>query len=329
MSTMSVVSNPFTLDILKPAIIGILERNPRKALEFMPFDKLALMSVGVFFTQTEITSIRNIYNMYFGISDDGRIDQPDEPDEQEEIQVNVNPGGLDFERPNEFGVVEERPTLADMISNLERMGTAPMQRKSQYELELRIYPYTKKGKINSIKKFTYSYLLDYFKKSGMQYIQSYTIDIIEKSSKKRSATDPVLRSTYNDTSLTNPLNQIKTRIRDYRSVPSDPNLFPLTYKLSLSTETETKKKVGPKTQKDNGVVYNKSRVKYRDSFLTLDTLWRVDITHVLTTYDLTSMLGDETYELECEYVGKTVDFDTFLESMSHIYKTILFNSNYC
>jgi hypothetical protein len=328
MSTMNVVSDPFELDILKPAIIGILQRNPENALKFLPFDKLSLMSVGIFFTETEITSIRNIYNLYFGISDDGKIDQPDEPEEQEEIQLNVNPGGIDFERPTQFGAVK-RETLTDIISNLERMGTAPMQRKTQYELEFRIYPYIKKRKIENLKKFTYYYLLDYFKKSGMQYTQTYSIDIIETPSKTRSATDPTFRSTYNDLSLTNPLNQIKTRIRDYRSVPSDPKLFPLTYKLSLSTETETSKVVAPQTQKQNGVVYNKSRVKYRDSFLTLDALWRVDMTRVLTTNNLNSMLGPETYELECEYVGNRVDFGSFLESMSDIYKTILFNSNYC
>ncbi len=336
MSTMNVVANPFTLDILKPAITSILSRrNPENALKFLPFDKLVLMSVGIFFTETEITSIRNIYNLCFGISDDGQIEEPEEY--LEETQLNVNPGGIDFERPNQFGVINKpskpsKPSIniQEMVSNLERMGTAPMQRKSQYELELRIYPYTKKGQLENLKKFTYYYLLDYFKKSGMQHTQTYSIDIIEtpiKSSRKN--TDPTFRSTYNSLALTDPLNQIKTRIRDYRSIPSDPKLFPLTYKLSLSTETETPKVVAPQTQRQTGVVYNKSRVKYRDSFLTFDGLWRVDITHVLTTKNLTTMLGQETYEIECEYVGGSVDFDTFLESMSSIYKTILFNSNYC
>ena len=324
MSTMNVVSDPFTLDIIKPAITSIIsKRNPENALRFLPYDKLVLMSVGIFFTEPEITSIRNIYNLCFGVSDDGGIEEPEEY--IEETQLNVNPGGLDFERPNQFGAVN----LKEMVSNLERMGTTPMQRKSQYELELRIYPYIKKRQVENLKKFTYYYLLDYFKKSGMQRKYTYTIDIIETPSKSRKNTDPTFRSTYNSLALTDPLNQIKTRIREYRSTPTDPKLFPLTYKLSLSTETETSKVIAPQTQKQTGVVYNKSRVKSRDSFLTFDGLWRVDITHVLTTNNLNAMLGPETYEIECEYVGKLVDFDTFLESMSSIYKTILFHSNYC
>jgi hypothetical protein len=325
MSTMNVVADPFDLDIIKPAITSIIsKRNPENALRFLPFDKLVLMSVGIFFTETEITSIRNIYNLYFGISDDGQMEEPEEY--LEETQLLVNPGGIDFDRPNEFGAVN----LKEMVSNLERMGTTPMQRKSQYELELRIYPYIKKRQVENLKKFTYFYLLDYFKKSGMQHTQTYSIDIIETPSKSsRKNTDPTFRSTYNSLALTDPLNQIKTRIREYRSTPTDPKMFPLTYKLSLSTETETPKVVAPQTQKQTGVVYNKSRVKSRDSFLTFNGLWRVDITHVLTTNNLNAMLGPETYEIECEYVGGSVDFNTFLESMSSIYKTILFNSNYC
>jgi hypothetical protein len=340
MSTMNVVSNPFTLDIIKPAITSIISQtNVKDIIKFMPFNKLALMSVDIFFTNSEINSIKNLYNLYFGISDDGLLveDQEDpmtgdelpgilleNPELNEpEISTMVNPGGIDFERGNEFG------TLKEILSSIEKMGTSPIQRKSQYELELRIYPYIKKRKTDNLKKFTYYYLLDYFRKTNMNHTMTYSIDILENTGSQRSGFEPTYRSTYGSLDLTNPINQIKTRIREYRSIPKKDTKFPLTYKLSLSTETDTSKVVRPQTQKQNGIVYNKARVKYRDSFLTFDGLWRVDITRVITTNNLMSGTGTETYELECEYVSRQVDFDTFLRSMSDIYKKILFNSNYC
>ena len=166
------------------------------------------------------------------------------------------------------------------------MGSSPMQRKSQYELEFRIYPYIKKRQTDNLKKFTYYYLLDYFRKSRMNHIMTYSIDILENTGNRRSGNEPTYRSTYNSLALTNPVNQIKTRIREYRSIPPKDNKFPLTYKLSLSNEADTTKIVRPQTQKQNGVVYNKARVKYRDSFLTFDGLWRVDITRVITTNNI-------------------------------------------
>jgi hypothetical protein len=335
MSTMSVVFEPFTLDILKPAIISVLNNGPPKdLLEVFPYNKLFIFASDIFFNKTEISAINNIYNLYFGIQDQGPIDEPEEPEltpvermeisqelaentelQEEQTQLLVNP--VEFVAgPSAFGG-----------------GAASMMRRKEtgvYELEFRIYNYIKKGRVDNIKKFTYYYLLDYFRKSGIPEEYTFSIDILESSrrSKKSSLLQPTYRSTYSDMSLKNPLNQVKSRVREFRSVPQDPVNFPMTFNLSLSTEAKSAITVGRKSVSPNGMtVYNKARVKHRNSFKY--NLWQVDITLVITTNDLLSGTGSESYEVECEYIGGEVPFETFLRSMSDVYKTILFNSSYC
>jgi hypothetical protein len=337
MSTMSVVSDPFTLDILKPAITSVLNYGPPKdLLEIFPYNKLFIFACDIFFNKTEISAIKNIYNLYFGIKDQGPIDEPEEPEltpeehieisqelaentelQPEQVQLLVNP--VEFVSGSAFG--------GGAVSVPMDTGK---KKDAKYELEFRIYNYIKKGRVDNIKKFTYYYLLDYFRKSGATEQYTFSIDIIKKGrvSKKSTILEPTYRSTYSDISLKNPINQLKTRIREFRSVPTDPVNFPLTFNLSLSTEASSGITVGRKSTSPNGaVVYNKARVKHRYSFGY--GLWQVDITLVITTNDLLSGAGSESYEVECEYIGGEVPFETFLSSMSDVYKIILFNSSYC
>jgi len=180
------------------------------------------------------------------------------------------------------------------------------------ELEFRIYPYIKGGKKENVQKFTYYYLLDFLKKSGMPHENVNTIDILLNNTEPNKT----YRSTYSDLKLTNPINQVKTKISDYRCIPTS-STFPLTFKLSLSSET------------DSPIVVTKSRtnltrIKLRDSFIYHS--WRIDITKVIS---IDNDISIETYEIECEYIGKVIPFQKFIESMSDVYKLILKNTNYC
>ena len=332
MSTMSVVFNPFTLDILKPAIISVLNYGPPgDLLKVFPYNKLFIFASDIFFTEAEIAAIKNIYNLYFGIEDQGPIDEPVEPELTPMERVEISQ-----ELAENTELQEQQTQLlvnpVEFVAGSSAFGggavSIPRKKKdSVYELEFRIYNYIKKGRVDNIKKFTYYYLLDYFRKSGTPEEYTFSIDILEnkkRSDKSRST----YRSSYNDMSLKNPLNQLKTRVREFRSVPQDHSAFPLTFNLSLSTEQSSGITVNRKSVSPNGItVYNKARVKHRNSFKY--NLWQVDITLVITTNDLFSGTGSESYEVECEYIGGEVPFETFLRSMSDVYKTILFNSSYC
>ena len=285
MSTMEVVQNKFTLDILKPAILAITTgTNSEEVLKFYNVSKLILCSVGMFFTETEISEIKNIY------------------------EYNTSFGGL----------------LEDTLKNIKKTKSNKKYKQDR-ELEFRVYPYIKKGKKENIKKFTYFYFLDFLMKSGMRHDYNFSIDIILNDITKQNET---YRSTYKDFTLKNPINIVKRKVKEYRAKPlNDKQLYNnLTFKLSLSTETETDIVVGLKSQLHDRVVYNTIRIKQRNSFYFNN--WRIDITKVITTMDIHD-LSNETYEIECEYIGEKIPFQMFLESMNTMYKLILQNNSYC
>jgi hypothetical protein len=284
MSTMNAIENAFTLDDLKPAILSILNNysEPKKILQFQTTSRLLLCAVPMFFIETEIKSIKKIYDIYVG-------QEMEDMDIFEELEK------------NSFGSIEEN-----------------------YELEFRVFPYTS-GQKENIKKFTYYYFLDFLKKTGLGHKQEFTIDLVLNEYTK----DKTYRSTYTDFSFKNPINQVKTKIKSYKGLPtSDKQLYNnLTYKLALSTENRSPIEVHLKNKtKSGGTVYNTVRIKYRDSFHL--GLWRIDITRVVTTFNINET-GLETYEIECEYIGGKVPFQTFIESMNFVYKLILGNTSYC
>ena len=94
----------------------------------------------------------------------------------------------------------------------------------------------------------------------------------------------------------------------------------------MSIEEESKVKVGIKSQLKDRTVYNLIRVKHRWSFYF--KVWRIDITRVITSIGGFKS-GVETYEIECEFIGKDVLFDDFINSMNQMYKIILLNTSYC
>lgn len=260
MSTLNVVVNPFTLDILKPAIIStITDTNHENIMKFYSLYKVIICSVDMLFLDSEIKEIESVYNDY-------------------------------------------------------------LKGDKNYELELRIFPYSKERKKQNIKKFTYFYFLDFLKKSTLSHEHNFSIDITY-SPPKQNAT---YRSTYSDFSLKNPINMVKRKVSNYIA---DIETLPLIFKLSLSTEDQSNEVVNLKyIQNEHRVNYNTIRIKYRDSFYS--GLWRIDITKVITTNDLKNK-GVETYEIECEYIGGKLPLDVFINSMNKIYKLVLKNTSYC
>ena len=111
------------------------------------------------------------------------------------------------------------------------------EENNNYELEFRVFPYIKKGKKESINKFTYYYFLDYLKNnSGLTSKYEFSIDILLNDTRRET-----FRSTYKSFELKKPVNMVKRTIKEYRNIPtSDEQLYNnLTFKLSLSTETKS------------------------------------------------------------------------------------------
>ena len=66
----------------------------------------------------------------------------------------------------------------------------------------------------------------------------------------------------------------------------------------------------------------------------INELWRIDLTKVTTTPDISKLrdkdIYTESYELECEYTGPLdISWEDFLDSLNSVYKSILFNTSYC
>ena len=260
MSTMSVIKNPFDLDILKPSMQGSL----KETLKFFSHSELVLIAMKdrLFFNDKEVEGIKKVYNAFI---------------------ENENPS----------------------------------------ELEFRIFQRGKKG--NVIDRFTYFYLLN-FLLNNFKGTYNYSIDIIlnEDSKKKRRSTYTSVESIY----TSKPESSIyKLDINSYILFPTDKGqqLYNnLVLKLNVSNEVPITDTIGLR----NGLLYNLLRSKKRMSFEV--GLWRIDITRVLSAYKISELKDkNETYELECEYIGKHVSFDVFITSMSNLYKFILNNTSYC
>jgi len=341
MSTLDVVKNPFTLDILKSAIHSLLTgTHPEEFIKFYSLSKLILCSVGMFFTKKDIAEVKKIYNIYFGkdITDglETLAPQPEpEPESLSEAEIviienveNVEPENVENVEPENFSFGATKGLLRTIRKNKETKTT----HRFNYELELRIYPYIKKGKKIEIKRFTYYYLLDFLKKRVARQSYEYNIDLVSSDGLE------TFRSTYLDSTLKNPTNMKKTKILEYKSTPlyPDKKLYNnLTFKLSLSTEENSIKTVGLKTTSARNIKYDLIRKKIRSSFYPYykgSFLWRIDVTKVLNIKDHKNLeTSIETYELECEYIGpkENISFQTFLDSMNYVYTLILFNTSYC
>jgi len=195
------------------------------------------------------------------------------------------------------------------------------------ELEFRII---KKGKKDStVDKSIFNYLLEYLI-SNYPPKESFTVDT---SPQKIDRFEPTLRSTYNSfedlLSGNSILNETKQPIKVYFSQPS--KFFNLQFKLSLAREKKTSTVIGIEYIR-NGIKSNNSiRTKKRYSF-EIGSLWRIDATIVKSGFSIKEVQSkNETYEIECEFIGdiSKVSFDGFLKSFNSIYILILQNSNYC
>ena len=195
------------------------------------------------------------------------------------------------------------------------------------EMEMRIFKGGKKGK--TLDKFTYYYLLDFLKTHFKGTIKD-TIDITENVN-----TSFKFRSTYNNLkdihNRHSTINEHKNKIINYKFKVSENKLYNnLTFKLELANEIISNKVIGLRSQFAGKMVNNNIRVKHRYSF-KINNLWIIDLTKVTSAYTLQTLKDkNETYELECEYIGdRSVPFEIFIESLSNLYKMILSNSNYC
>ena len=115
----------------------------------------------------------------------------------------------------------------------------------------------------------------------------------------------------------------------YFSEPS--KLFNLQFKLSLAREIKNSTIIGTEFIREGKKSNNNIRMKKRYSF-DIRGIWRIDATIVKSGFSIQEVQSkNETYEIECEFIGNisNIKFDNFLKSFSNIYILILQNSSYC
>ena len=198
------------------------------------------------------------------------------------------------------------------------------------ELECRIF---KNGKSTlSVDRFTFMYLYEYLSKN-FETIHNPTIDIIEYSDDKLA---PKNRSSYKSvddiTNRKSIVNEQKKMKQFFVSKQEKKNLYNnLLFKLSLSEEIKTNNIIGLKkiTREKPSGHNNTIRLKNRFSFKISD-LWLVDLTIVKMGYTINDANSkNDTYEIECEFIGEKVSFEHFIKSFSNIYMFILAHTSYC
>ena len=352
-STMEVIRNPFNLDQLKFAIEILKNPSATKEdqssiLKLFSKSKVILgileTSEDLFFNEEEIKKIKVIYNEYVQ-----KRGNKVEKIEEEFIKIRkvsniINAEKMKIENKTPHGVV------ADILKSREQSFPSIISHeelKENFELEFRIFPYVKQS-INkddekkTIKRGMYFYLLSFLFKSGFKYDYSETVDISLNDTSEKGK----YRSTYNSLDLKNPKNEYKSKLNSYVLIPTfdekeskkekskkkftnDQLYNNLTMKLNLSSEKESKKSIGIKTQLHDRVVYNYIRIKKRYSFY-INKYWRVDITRVTPHVGNVHSIDykNEIFEIECEYIGNIIPFEKFIKSLSDVYILMLMNSSY-
>ena len=266
MSTLHVIKNPFTLDILQPAIkeLSTGDKNIKDVLMTLSKSDLVLIAMKdrLFFSEREVQQIKNVYEEF---------------------------------RQND-------------------------------ELEFRVFQRGKKG--NVIDRFTYFYFLDFLTRNFKgDYI--YTVDLVKNvtnpQDKKYRSTYGSIEDIYRGKIISN---QYKQDISSFILFPTDKGqqLYNnLVLKLNLSKEIPTEIVTGLKNEKTKNLIRSKKRISFK-----INELWRIDITRILSSYNISELVEkNETYELECEYIGTKIPFEDFVKSMNVLYKFILNNTSYC
>jgi len=348
MSTMEVIKNYFTLDEIKPAIAVIKLNLPDKLplLELYPKSKLILcylkVSKTLFFDEDDIKQITQVYNTYVSKKMNKIFKSDLKAKTTKHLGRITSIRGLPVPQINEEDeedeVVRESRIRKILKNRIELYPPTNRFLKNNYELEFRIFPYIAKSlkgedEKKTINKGMYFYLLSFLFKSGYKFISSFTIDVILNEYNPTGK----YRSTYKDISLTNPDNEFKEKVKDFEGEDVNFIMKPtnkdklynnLTLKLNLSNEIKTVQQIKLKTELHDRVVYNTTRIKKRLSF-NIHPFWRLDITRVITNNGKIDLNGNETYEIECEYIGGIIPVQEFLISMNYVYTLVLMNSGYC
>ena len=271
MSVMNFITNPFTLDSLKPMINSLVSgKDIYPLLNGISKSRLILciLKDSIFFTKSEVNNISEIYSEY-----------------------SKNP--------------------------------------KNKELEFRLIKKGKQG--SSVDKFTFMYLYEYLI-TQFEVVQTNTVDVARPRIDKSG---PTLRSTYSsvaDINIKSIINETKKSIKIFApNGPKEVLYGNIIFKLALSEETQTENVIGFKTlvlDKKSGI-NNNIRIKNRFSF-QVGNLWRIDLTVVKSGYSLDELKDKrEDYEIECEFIGKNIPFNTFIKSFSNLYILLLENTGYC
>jgi len=195
-------------------------------------------------------------------------------------------------------------------------------------LELRLFKRGKKG--NILDKFTFFYLYDFLKQNfpvTRTKLIDVSLNLPDESGKYRS-TYANIEDIQNGTPIEN---IYKKKIDNFIFFPTDKGqkLYNnIVFKLEYSKELISNKIIRLTSDINNRIINNNIRFKDRHSY-NINKYWRLDLTKVISTYNINE-IKNETYEIECEYVGDySVSFDKFISSLSNLYMFLLNNSSYC
>jgi len=312
MSALEAAANPFKLDILRPALElitkGIQGNDIKQYISNFSKSQLILciLKDSLFFTDKEQNEIRDIYLKYINIKSVQSVKREVESVEREVESVKGN-----------------------LRSTALRSRYIPekIEIKGNNELEIRIFKRGKKG--NILDKFTFFYLYD-FLKQNFPVTRTKLIDISENlpnESGKYRSTYTSIEDIRNGKSIEN---IYKKPIDNFIFFPTDKGqkLYNnIVFKLEYSKELVSDKII--KLTSDNSrIINNNIRFKDRHSY-NINKYWRLDLTKVISTYNINE-IKNETYEIECEYIGEnSVPFDKFISSLSNLYMFLLNNSSYC
>jgi len=311
MSALEAAVNPFKLDILKPALElitkGIKGNDIKKYMNNFSKSQLILciLKESLFFTDKEKNEIREVYLKYLNIKSVQRV-KIDERD----LEVEITEGNL-------------RPTTLH-----SRYIPQKIELKGTNELELRLFKRGKKG--NILDKFTFFYLYDFLKQNfpvTRTKLIDVSLNLPDESGKYRS-TYANIEDIQNGTPIEN---IYKKKIDNFIFFPTDKGqkLYNnIVFKLEYSKELISNKIIRLTSDINNRIINNNIRFKDRHSY-NINKYWRLDLTKVISTYNINE-IKNETYEIECEYVGDySVSFDKFISSLSNLYMFLLNNSSYC
>jgi hypothetical protein len=290
MAVLRFISNPFTLDSLKPALNELTSSNSlgdlKPLLSVMSKTDLILCSTEMFFVESktpkynEIGKLKNIYSEFIGSGSKNM-------ELEARLYKNGNPG-----------------KNMDKITFNYLLEFLSIYFKGKSEITIDII---QKNEFNSKSKYRSSY-------RSFEDLNTF---------KSFSNEEKISYSQF-DSNTPRKLND-STKLKEYGFYFDENKLLynEIIFRMSLSEEKKSNKTIKPGV---GNLIRYKERYSFQVSELWILDLTKVRSSYTKEEVEN----RPETYEVECEFIGpKDTTFEIFLESYNVLYKALICNSTYC